>query len=82
MSLADATANLTTPYVCEEVPRRWTHNITYQILRWIGDDRDALLNASAPETIRSWQLTMLLSLHMAAYVDFGISCELQCVTQS
>lgn len=74
VSLGDATANVTQPYVCEQVPRRWTPNITDTITEWLGVNSGENATAWNASMIRSWQTTMLLTLHVAAYVDGGISC--------
>ena len=71
MSAADAVANFSQPYLCYNVPRRATRNISDWAALYLGMN---FTNVSAPiEDVRSWHLTMLLTLQLAAYTD-GLSC--------
>ena len=69
-SLAEAATNHTRPFVCHNVPRRWTQNITTHLIDWIGAN---FSNITHTYKVRSWQLSMLLTLQLAAYTD-GLSC--------
>ena len=69
-SLAEAATNHTRPFVCHNVPRRWTQNITTHLIDWIGAN---FSNITHTYKVRSWQLSMLLTLQLAAYTD-GFSC--------
>ena len=70
VSSADATLNLTQPYMCEHVPRRNLVNLTLMLDRWLGAN---ITNMSQVKDVQSWQLSMMLTLQMAAYTD-GLSC--------
>ena len=71
VSAADATTNFSSPYLCNDVPRRATANISDWLALWL---RQNVSNASSPlASIRSWHLAMLLSLQVASYTD-DLSC--------
>ena len=71
MSASDVTANFSQPFLCYNVPRRATRNVSDWSAMWLGLN---FSNASAPvESVRSWHVTMLLVLNLAAYTD-GLSC--------
>ena len=52
-SLAEAATNHTRPFVCHNVPRRWTQNITTHLIDWIGAN---FSNITHTYKVRSWQL--------------------------
>ena len=70
VSSADATLNLTQPYMCEHVPRRNLVNLTLMLDRWLGVN---ITNMSQVRGVQSWHLSMMLTLQMAAYTD-GLAC--------
>ena len=70
VSSADATLNLTQPYMCEHVPRRNSVNLTLMLDEWLGAN---ITNMSQVKDVKSWQLSMMLTLQVAAYTD-GLSC--------
>jgi len=70
VSTAEATTNFTQPYLCYDVPRRWTFNITEHIATWLNIN---ITNTSNYREVRSWQTTMLLTVQLAAYTD-TLSC--------
>ena len=71
MSAAEVVANFSSPYLCYNVPRRHTRNISDWLSVWLGGN---ISNASDPvASVRSWHITMLFTLQLAAYTD-GLSC--------
>ena len=71
MSAAEVTANFSQPYACYNVPQYRTQNMSDWMSIWLGG---IISNASNPvDSLRSWHLTMLLVLQLAAYTD-GLSC--------
>jgi hypothetical protein len=70
VSSADATLNLTQPYMCEHVPRRNLVNLTLMLDQWLGAN---ITNMSQVKGVQSWQLSMMLTLQMVAYTD-GLAC--------
>ena len=70
VSLADAATNHTQPYLCHNVPRRWSANVSRELVTWLGAN---ISNVTDPSQVKSWQLSMALALHVAAYTA-GLSC--------
>ena len=71
LSAAEATANFSEPFLCYNVPRRATSNVSDWLVAWLGGN---ISNASEPVTsVRSWHIAMLFSLQLASYTD-GLSC--------
>ena len=70
VSLADGTTNFTQPYLCYDVPRRWTADAGAHAIAWLGVN---ITNTSQLFQIRSWHTTMLLVLNVASYTD-ELSC--------
>jgi hypothetical protein len=74
VSLADATTNFTQPYLCYDIPRRWTVNISELLVQWLNANiSNVSVAATGAGSVRSWQLTMLLTLQLTSYTD-TLSC--------
>jgi hypothetical protein len=67
VSTAELTTNMTQPYLCSHVPRRFTHNVSALLNDWLAAN---ITNTTHDRgEMRSWQLAMMLTLQLAAYTD-------------
>ena len=71
ISSADLLVNMTQPYLCSNVPRRFTHNMSLLLNTWMGTNITNITH-DLGET-KSWQLAMVLTLQLATYTD-RLSC--------